>query len=138
MSKPISPGLRRVRAALADATEPLTAKEIAALAHVSPLTFNNHYRAGLLRGGEMHVAGWEHYGYGWMPQYASGQGVTPPKPKAPPPKVATAKWKERTGYVDPRYAHRRLAKPKGVLAALMGFKRNTTNGATGAGKELTA
>lgn len=123
MSKPISPGLRRVRAALADATEPLTAKEIAALAHVSPWTFNNHYKVQLLREKSMHVAGWEHYGYGWMPAYASGQGVTPTKPKAPPPKVATAKWKERTGYVDPRYAHRRLARPRDkVLAALMGIR----------------
>lgn len=123
MSKADSPGLRRVREVLAKAASPLSAQDIAALAHVSSWTFNNHYKAGLLRERAMHVAGWERYGYGWMPQYAKGIGVTPKKPKAPPPKVATAKWKERTGYVDPRYAHRRLARPRDkALAALMGIR----------------
>ena len=123
MSKADSPGLRRVRDVLAKATGPLSAQDIAALAHVSAWTFNNHYKAGLLREKAMHVAGWERYGYGWMPQYAKGIGVTPKKPKAPPPKVATAKWKERTGYVDPRYAHRRLARPRDrALSALMGIR----------------
>lgn len=123
MSKQDSPGLKRVRKVLANAAGPLTAQQIAERAHVSVWTFNNHYKAPMLRNKVMHVAGWEHYGYGWMQQYAKGQGETPPKPKAPPPKVATAKWKERTGYVDPRYAHRRLARPRdGVLAALMGLR----------------
>lgn len=123
MSKADSPGLRRAREVLTKATYPLPAQEIAARAHVSPWTFNNHYKTRLLREGAMHVAGWEHYGYGWMPQYAKGQGVTPTKPKAPPPRVAVAKWKERTGYVDPRYAHRRLTRPRDkVLATLMGIR----------------
>lgn len=123
MSKADSPGLRMVREVLAKAASPLSAQDIAALAHVSSWTFNNHYKAGLLRERAMHVAGWERYGYGWMPQYAKGMGETPVKPKAPPPKVSTAKWKERTGYVDPRYAHRRLARPRDkALAALMGIR----------------
>lgn len=123
MSKPDSPGLIRVRKVLTGATCPLSAHEIAARAHVSVWTFLNHYKAKLLREKKMHVAGWEHYGYGFMPQYAKGMGETPTKPKAPPPKVAVATWKKRTGYVDPRYAHRRLARPRdGVLVALMGLR----------------
>lgn len=123
MSKTDAPGLRRVRAVLLKATKPLTAKEVAARAHISVWTFRNHYKQQLLSEQAMHVAGWEYYGYGWTQQYAKGQGETPKKPKAPPPKVAVAKWKERTGYVDPRYAHRRLARPRdGVLAALMGLR----------------
>lgn len=123
MSKPDSPGMLRVRAVLAKAANPLTAQEIAARAHVSPWTFNNHFKRQLISERAMHVAGWERYGYGWMQQYAKGHGVTPQKPKAQPHKVATAEWKKRTGYVDPRYAHRRLARPRDkALAALMGIR----------------
>jgi hypothetical protein len=103
--------------------EPLTAKEIAALAHVSVWTFRNHYKRQLISERAMHAAGWTHYGFGFTHLYLKGEGKTPPKPKAPPPKVAVAKWKARTGYVDPRYAHRRLAKPRDfALAALMGLR----------------
>jgi hypothetical protein len=124
MTKPDSPGLRRVRAVLAAlGATPMTAQRIAELAHVSVWTFRNHYKRILLDDNTMHVADWEHYGFGFTHRYASGPGKTPPRPVAPPPKVATAKWKERTGYVDPRYAHRRLARPRDkVLAALMGIR----------------
>jgi len=123
MSRPDSPGLSRVRKVIAAAKEPLSGQAIADLAHVSVYTFNNHYKAKLLREKSIHVAAWEGYGFGFMPQYAAGQGEAPKKPKAPPPKVATARWKERTGYVDPRYAHRRLARPRDrALAALMGIR----------------
>lgn len=123
MTKPDSPGLSRVRKVIVASRAPHSAKTIADLAHVSVWTFNNHYKAHLLQEKAMHVAGWEDYGFGFMPQYAAGQGETPKKPKAAPPKVATAQWKERTGYVDPRYSHRRLARPRDkVLAALMGIR----------------
>lgn len=118
-----SPGLERVRKILDEAEAPLSAREIVALAHVSYNAWNNHYRAHLLANKEIHVAGWCRYQFGWAPEYAAGTGKTPRKPKAPPPKVATAKWKERTGYVDPRYAHRRLARPRDpILSALLGVK----------------
>ena len=123
MSKADSPGLRRVRDVLAKATGPLSAQDIAALAHVSSWTFNNHYKAGLLREKAMHVAGWERYGYGWMPQYAKGIGVTPKKPKAPHPRVSTKLWRDRTGYNEARKSQRRMARPRDpILAALLGIK----------------
>jgi hypothetical protein len=122
VSKPDTPGMTRVRAVLAAATKPISLREIAKLAHVSFYTADHHYRRQLVDEGAMHVAGWYAHQFGWGQQYAKGKGKTPPKPKAPPPKVSVARWKERTGYVDPRYAHRRLAKPRGVLAALMGLR----------------
>lgn len=123
MSKPDSAGMLRVRAVLDKAAYPLTSNEIAARAHVSVWTFRNHYKRPLLSDGAMHVADWAHYGYGWTARYAKDiVGESPPKPKSPPPKAATAAWKKRTGYTDPRYAHRRLARPRDkVLAALMGL-----------------
>jgi hypothetical protein len=123
MSKPDAPGMSRVRKVLAIATKPMTAEEIAGLAHVAAHTFNNHYKRKLIAEGAMHVAGWTPYQYGQMHTYAAGPGEKPERPKAPPPQVAVARWKERTGYVDPRYAHRRLAKPRDkVLAALIGLR----------------
>lgn len=118
-----SAGFKRFCKVLADATQPMTARKLCEAAHISINTWQNHYRAHLVARKEIHVAGWERHQFGWAPQYAAGQGETPKKPKAAPPKVATAKWKERTGYVDPRYAHRRLARPRDkVLAALMGLR----------------
>jgi hypothetical protein len=134
MTGKYSAGLKRVRAILLNATTPMTCQEISKAAHISQHLFRNHYVT--LLSNEIRVASWRKYQYGWQHEYAAGPGITPPRPKSPPPKVATSAWKERTGYVDPRWAHRRLAKPRdSVLAALLGISKNTTHGANGAGKE---
>lgn len=117
-----SPSLERIRKIFAEATAPLSSRALIEIAHVSYAAWSNHYRPYLLKHGEIHVSAWDRYQWGWAPAYSAGKGVTPRKPKAPPKKVATALWKERTGYVDPRDLHRRLAKPKDpALAALLGL-----------------
>lgn len=126
-----SPGMRRVRAVLEAATEPMDAISISEAAHVSANTFRNTYRRLLIRAGLIHIAGYLHGRQGRQrPTYLAGPQIgDPPIPPILDHRAATRDWKERTGYYEAIKARRRLARPPDMaLAALLGLPSRYSKG----------
>lgn len=120
-----SPGARRVLKVLRATTVPLTKQEIAPLAHVTEVAFQNNYRHVLLAAGLIHLAEWRRVRGPARPAYLAGPG-TGAEPTLPPATTnaeRSKKWKERTCYNEARSAVRSLARPRDpVLAALLGLR----------------
>lgn len=138
-----SVGIRRCLDVLRVATEPLHGDTIADRAFIGRRTFCNGYYRVLLDAKEIHVAQWLRNVSGpYIPLYSVGPGPSVQKPKRLTDAQVSRRWKERTGYDAMRNAQRRLARPAdSALTALLGIAskgkhfKNTTKGATGAGKE---
>lgn len=141
--------MRRIRAVISHAREPIDAEEIARRAHVGVRTFSASYQQILIAEGMMHIAGYRRNARGpFIPLFAFGPLIGEPAKK--PERLTEAQickaWKERTGYDERRKLDRKLARPVDpILAALMGlpsrgrhFKAHHNSGTAANTQEITA
>jgi hypothetical protein len=109
-----SPAMLRIRAVIANAGEPMSARQIAERAHISVGTAQHvAYLPSLLAAGMIHIVRYQSNGGGLQtPLYADGPGtgVIPERPRWSRAKqnAASRAWKERSGYQQQITAKNRL------------------------------